>query len=276
MRLAACNEMFEGWPFSRVCRTLAGLGYDGVELAPFTFAPAIGGWSRDARAAARRIASDAGLEVVGLHWLLARTEGLHLTSPDPDARARTSAYLIDLAHACHDLGGTVMVFGSPAQRQRLPGVSHDAAMDYAVETFRAAMPAIGDLGVRICMEPLSPDETNFVNTCADAIDLIDAVDHPQFVLQLDVKAMASETVPVAELIRRHAGRAGHVHANDPNRRGPGFGDEDFAPILRALDERHYRGWISVEVFDYTPDPETIARRSLEYLRQCHRAVETTR
>ena len=118
------------------------------------------------------------------------------------------------------------------------------------------------------MEPLSRGETDFVNTCDEALRLIETVDHPHFVLHLDVKAMATESASVTDLIRQHASRAGHFHANDPNRRGPGFGDADFVPIFQALRDAGYNRWVSVEVFDYTPDPETIARRSLQYMQQC--------
>jgi sugar phosphate isomerase/epimerase len=115
------------------------------------------------------------------------------------------------------------------------------------------------------MEPLSTAETDFVTTCAEGVQLVDAVGHPNFVLHLDVKAMSNESAPVPDLIRRYAPRAGHFHANDANLRGPGFGETDFVPIFQALRGASYDRWVSVEVFDFSPDPETIARRSLEYM-----------
>jgi sugar phosphate isomerase/epimerase len=267
MRFATCNEHFEGWAFDRLCRYVKGLGYDGVELAPFTLAPAITELPAGRRAELRAQAFDAGVEIIGLHWLLAGTQGFYLTSPDPAVRARTAGYLGELADATRDLGGTLMVFGSPKQRSLLPGVSWDDAFGYAVETFRAAMPRIAGSGVSLCMEPLAPVETDFINTCEEGARMMEAVGDPNFVLHLDVKAMSSEGTPVPDLIRRYISRAGHFHANDPNKRGPGFGDTDFVPIFRALRDAGYDRWVSVEVFDYTPDPETIAARSIEYMKR---------
>jgi sugar phosphate isomerase/epimerase len=299
MRYAICNETFEGWDHARVCRFVAGLGYTGLELAPFTLAPRITDVSAARRRELKQQADDCGVTLLGLHWLLAKTEGLYLTSPDPAVRQRTADYLVELAKCCRDVGGELMVFGSPAQR-RLPiadcglriadsktegaGASPsppssnpqsairnpqwERAVEFAVDTFRRSMSGVADCGVRVCLEPLAPPEADFINTCAEAVEILDRLDHPNFVLHLDVKAMSSESVPVPELIRRHAARTGHFHANDPNRRGPGFGAVDFVPIFRALKEADYQGWVSVEVFDYTPDPETIARESLRYMREC--------
>ncbi len=209
-----------------------------------------------------------GLEIVGLHWLLAKTEGFHLTSPDPAVRRHTADYLGQLVKFCADLGGRIMVFGSPAQRNLLPEVPPEKGMIYAAEVFRAIVPELTRYGVILAVEPLSPAETNFLCTAAEAVELIKLVDSPQVQLHLDCKAMASEQIPIEQLIRQHAKLLAHFHANDPNRQGPGFGDLDFVPILRTLLEVRYQGWISVEVFDYSPGPEVLARKSIEYLRAC--------
>jgi sugar phosphate isomerase/epimerase len=265
MKFAICNELFEGWPFEKVCRYVKSVGYDGLEVAPFTLAPLITDVTPRQRSALRNMAADAGITIIGLHWLLAKTEGFYLTSPDTAVRARSAEYLVALAKAAQDLGGDLMVFGSPKQRSLLPGVAREQAFEYAVDTFTRAMPGIADRGIRLCMEPLAPTETDFINTCAEGVRLMEAVDHPSFVLHLDVKALSSEPIPMTDLIRQYAPRTGHFHANDPNMKGPGFGEVDFVPIFTALQQAGYDRWVSVEVFDYTPDPETIARRSVEYM-----------
>lgn len=268
MKFAICNELFEGWAFDNVCRFVKAAGYDGLELAPFTLASRITDVTATQRMELRQQAAEAGVEIIGLHWLLAKTEGLYLTSPDNAVREQTTGYLVELAKCCHDLGGHLMVFGSPKQRSLLPGVSRGQAFGCAAESFRRAMPAIADLGVTICMEPLAPADTDFVITCAEGVRLVEMVSHPNFVLHLDVKAMCSEPTPIVELIRKYASRAGHFHANDANLRGPGFGDTDFVPVFQALRDAGYNRWVSVEVFDYKPDPETIARESIEHMRAC--------
>jgi sugar phosphate isomerase/epimerase len=271
MRYAICNETFKGWPHERVCRFVADLGYQGLEVAPFTLAPRVTDVSDARRRELRQQAEGCGLTVIGLHWLLAKTTGLQLTAADPAVRTATADYLVELARCCRDLGGNLLVFGSPAQRRVPAGATLEQATDYAVDTFRQAASAFADCGVTLCLEPLAPPEADFVTTAGEAVRMLDRLDHPNFKLHLDVKAMAADEAPVTELIRRHASRTAHFHANDPNLRGPGFGATDFKPIFRALREANYGGWVSVEVFDYKPDPETIARESLRYMRACEAA-----
>jgi sugar phosphate isomerase/epimerase len=267
IKFGICNELFEGWEFGHVCQVVKKLGYDGLEIAPFTLAPRITELSSARRRELKTMVLDVGLQTIGLHWLLAKTEGYYLTTPDAAVRRQTGDYLVALADLARDLGGSLLVLGSPKQRDLLPGVTYDQAVGYAIEVFERIMPAIAGAGIDLCLEPLAPNDTDFINTCAQAMDVIGKVAHPQFKLHMDVKAQSSETgATVAELIGRYAGFAGHFHAQDVNLRGPGMGEVDFGPIMKALVEAPYDRWVSVEVFDFSPGAEETARRSIQCLR----------
>jgi sugar phosphate isomerase/epimerase len=267
VRFAICNELFEGRSLEDTFRTVRDLGYDGIELAPFTLAPTITDLSPERRLAIRTLAAQYGLPITGLHWLLARVPGVHLTSPNPAIRAVTRSYLLELVRACADLGGSYLVFGSPKQRDVLPGVDREAAWAWSRETFQAVGRLAAERGVTFCLEPLAPSDTNLFSTAAEAARMVDDVDLPAFRLMLDVKAMSSESVSIPEIIAAQRERFVYFHANDRNLREPGSGDVDFAPIFQALRQVGYDGWMSIEVFVYKPDPVGIARRGLEYLRQ---------
>ena len=268
MKLAICNETFQDWPFDKAFAFARDCGYTGIEFAPFTIDANARNISAARRGEIRRQVESFGLQTIGLHWLLAFTEGYYLTSPDAEVRRRTSDYLGELARLCRDLGGHVLVLGSPKQRNLLPGVSHDQALKFAAEVLRAAMPTFAECGTTLAVEPLGPQEGDFLLTAAKGAELVEMVGSPNCRLHLDVKAMSSEETPIPEIIRAQAGHLEHFHANDANRRGPGMGEIDFVPILRALREVGYDGWVSVEVFDYTPGVESLARDSIQYLRRC--------
>jgi len=278
MKYAICNETFGDQPFDEAWAMVREVGYTGIEIAPFTLAPGaetidVGEVSKAQRAEVKKQAADAGLEVVGLHWLLAKTQGLYLTSPDDAVRRTTAEYFKSLAQLCADLGGKVMVLGSPQQRNLLPGISHKQAEQYAAEVLRAAMPACVDLDVTVAIEPLSPAEGDFLLTAESGIRLAKLVDSPNCQLHLDVKAMSSEAKPIADIIRDSRDWTVHFHANDPNLLGPGMGEVDFVPIFTALDETGYDGWVSVEVFKYEPSAEEIARTSMANMQAVRAKIE---
>lgn len=268
MKYAICNETFQNWDHARICSTIAELGYTGLEVAPFTLAPLITDVSSAKRSQLRKEAEAAGVRIIGLHWLLAKTEGFHLTSPDPEVRKRTGDYFAELARAAAEMGGTLLVLGSPLQRNLPDGTTKAAAIDLAADTLSHCLKALEETEVTMCLEPLTPAETNFMNTAQDGVELIEKLAHPYVKLHLDVKAMSAEAEPTPDVIRANKKYLHHFHANDPNLRGPGFGKTDFRPIFSALKDVHYDGWVSVEVFDYTPDAETIARESIRYMKEC--------
>ncbi len=269
MRIALCNEVLAGMAFERQCEYAAALGYQGLEVAPYTLADDP---LRISAAEARRcrdIAADLGLVVCGLHWLLVKPEGLSITSPDAALRARTVAVMRRLIGLCAELGGSYLVHGSPKQRLIAQGQSPAQAWQNAQASFAAIADDAARAGVAYCIEPLSPDQTPIVNTLDEAARMVRSVGSPHVRTMLDTSSAGlAEPEPVATLIERWlpTGLIAHVQLNDRNRRGPGQGDDRFAPVLAALRRHGYGGWVAIEPFDYVPDGPASAARAVGYVR----------
>ncbi len=267
MKLALCNEVVRELPFERQCTFAAALGYTGLEIAPFTLGSEPHRLTAGAVAGACQAANAAGISITGLHWLLVAPEGLSITSTDAQARARTRDVMLGLIRLCADLGGFYLVHGSPAQRALPPGDEADGRKR-ALELFAAAARAAEEAGLVYCLEPLSPDQTNFVTSLAEAAAIVAEIGSPAFRTMLDCSAAAaSEDADIPTLLARHLpdGAIAHVHFNDPNRRGPGEGALHFGPILRALQDHRYDGWVGVEPFIYEPDGPACAARAAGYV-----------
>lgn len=273
MRFAICNETFQDWPWDRALELTLECGYTGWEIAPFTIGGRVDQLPSNRREQLAQQISRAGVEVVGLHWLLAKTEGFHLTTVDESIRQRTADYLSRLAVLCRDLGGSIMVLGSPQQRNFPPEMTHRAASENAAWVLERVLPTLEAQRVTLAIEPLGPGEGNFLNHASDAVAIIDRIGSPWVRLHLDVKAMSTEGQPIDQLIIDNARHLAHFHANDPNRQGPGMGDVDFVPIFAALRSVGYDGWVSVEVFDYAPGIETLARQSMQNMRTALRKLD---
>jgi len=269
MRLALCNEVIREMPFERQCHWAAATGYEGLEVAPYTLGDDPHLLPPAARAEARRAAADAGIAIAGLHWLLVTPRGLSITNGDPAVRARTLSVIERLVDLCAELGGTYLVHGSPQQRRLPDGAEAAAARARGAEAFARAGEVAARSGVVYCVEPLAPGETNFVNTIAEAAEIVRAVGSPALRTMIDCSAaQQGEREPVADLIDRWlpTGLLAHVQVNDRNRRGPGQGTERFQPILAALKRHRYAGWVAAEPFDYHPDGPAAAARAAGYLR----------
>jgi sugar phosphate isomerase/epimerase len=270
MRFALCNELLQsserGW--AETCQLTATAGYDGIEIAPFTLDSDVRLVGSHTRKVYARTAQRAGLKVIGLHWLLVSPKGLSLTSREPSIRQATADYLAALTDFCADMGGTIMVLGSPAQRRIPEGDTADIAAERLMAGLAPALARAETHGITLCLEPLPRPEADLILMMDEAIRLIVHRNHPNLRTIFDAKSASSEGTSLTDLIVSNAPYIAHVHANDANRRGPGYGDTDFVPILAALNQIGYTGYISVEPFDYTPDPVTVATDCIAYLRRC--------
>jgi sugar phosphate isomerase/epimerase len=267
VKFGICNEIFQDWKIDETFAFAAKVGYDAVEIAPFTLAKYVTEIPASERQRIRDAARRVGIAISGIHWVLVQAEGMYLTHPEASVRQKTSNYFCELVDFCADLGGNIIVVGSPKQRNLMDGVSYQQAWDWATGVFRQPVSHAGERGVTICFEPLAPSETNFINTAQEAIRFVKQLNSPHFKIILDVKAMSSETKPIPQIIHESWPHFAYFHANDKNLKGPGFGEIDFKPIAAALKEVGYDDYVSVEVFNFDEGPQIIASKSIEYLKK---------
>ena len=279
LRLALCNEVLRELSFEQQCAFAAATGYDGLEIAPFTLdgqAPhTLSGRDVDHL---RQTAHRHGVAITGFHWLLTVPEGLSITTDDRGLRRHTIDVLKGLISVCRDMGGRVLVHGSPTARVIPTDGDTTRAHDNALEVFAHVAQASRDAGVTYCLEPLSARETRFITRVHEAVAIVKTLDSPHFRTMIDASAAGrDETDSVSDLIRSWVptGYIAHIHLNDTNRHAPGQGDDRFAPVMTALADTGYGGWASVEPFVYVPDGPATAARAIGYLRGLNDALTWT-
>ena len=264
---AMCNEAFEGRPFGNVCRDLKGMGYDGIEIAPYTLAPDPLEINAARRREFRDLMIDEGIAFVGLHWILVGPQTLHVTTPDEGLRKRSWQYVRNLIDLCADLGPAgVLVFGSPKQRTATGGSTPEEAKRRFIEGLAELAPYAEEQAVTVLVEALPYSQANVVHTLDEAVAVVREINSPAIRTMFDVHNAEDETEPHTALIERNFELIRHIHVNEMDGRRPGTGNYDFGPLFRTLDRLGYRGWISLEIFDFKPDPETVALESIKYLK----------
>ncbi len=265
LRHAICSEIFQGWDLKKICSTVKPMGYDGLEIAHFHLFENVADLSADQRAEMRRTIEGEGMVCSGLHWLLVSPKGFHITTPDAELRRRSWDYLARLIDFCGDLGGSVMIFGSPYQRSTLEGMTIAEAKDRLVEGLAGLAPRAQERDVALLMEAIPRRETNVITTLSEAAEIVRRVNHPAVQTMFDAHNTADETEPPATLLEKFYPIIRHVHVNEMDGRHPGTGDFDFTSVLKYLTARDYKGWVSLEVFDFKAGSKKIARDSINFL-----------
>ncbi len=268
MRFCICNEMFQDWPLLDQFAAAADMGFDAIEIAPFTLAGSVRDIAAETRNQVRQLSAQFGVEVAAIHWLLAGTEGYHVTDPDGKVRQRTVEYLQDLIRFGVEIGATLEVVGSPQQRNVKPGVSYEQAWEWFKQAMIACAEVPGAENFAICIEPLAPaTDNNFIIRADEARRMAGEIDLPNVKVILDCYSGTQVEEDFPAEIRKTGSMLGHFHCNDNNMRAPGWGETDFVPIIRALLDIGYTGYCSIEVFDFEPDPIEHASRGLAALKQ---------
>ena len=267
-RLSICSETFAGKDLAGMCEAARRTGYMGLEIDPSNLSDDPASLPPAARGEHRRRMADAGIDYVGLHSFLKAPKGLHLTTPDAATRKRSWEYFARLIDLNADLGDRpVMVLGSSRQRCTVDGAGPAEATARLTEGLARIAPAAEARNVSILVEPLAPHLCDVINTMAEAVAVAKAAASPAIASMFDTHNTTAERDPLPAVIRRHFAHIRHVHLNELDGRYPGSGKFAFRPVLETLRELHYAGWLSVEVFDYKPDGETVAREAAVYLKR---------
>ena len=274
-KFAMCNECMADLPWSEQCKIMRDAGYTGVEIAAFTLVnESVNELSATDRQGLVQVMQDNGLDCVGLHWLLAPPpEGLHFTTPDTQTRERTVQYLADLVDFCADLGGKVMIFGSPNQRNTM-GISVDEAKKHFADGLAAVANHAGDRSVKILVETLDSGQTDVVNTMAESLEIVQMVSHPAIGTMFDYHNTLDETESLESLVRAYYDHIDHIQIQEMDGRHLGTGNavETYVDSFKALRELGYDKWISLEIFDFEPGGKVIAEESMAVLRQLEAAT----
>ncbi len=273
-RYSICNEIFhppggveQQYTFGSACRKIREIGYTGIEIAPFTLAESPHLITAADRKSYRATIVNEGLEFVGLHWLMLSPKGLHVTTPDDTLRDRSWAHVRYLIDLCADLGDNgVMVFGSPGQRNSTGGSTASDSTKRFRDGFASIAKHAEDRKVTVLVEALPKAQSDVVNTVAEAVEIVKYCASPAIQTMFDSHNGADETQNHADVIEKNWQWIRHVHVNEMDGKHCGRGDYDFKTLLKILAENQYKGWVSLEAFDFSFGAEIIARESFSHLR----------
>jgi len=189
---------------------------------------------------------------------------IRLTSNDVDY-GKTEAYLDKALGRAAQLGVKVIVLGSPKSKNVPEGYPMDKAWSQLVELLRNIDPLVRTRGITVVIEPLNKMESNIINTAAEGLQLVKAVDRENIKLLIDYYHLVMEREN-PEIILDAGSYIKHIHfANPTGRVYPAEKVDGYIRFMDLLKRIGYEGRISIEA--YTKDFCHDAKRSVKLLRQ---------
>lgn len=267
MKLAISNIAWPAAEEAAYIKYVSEWGCAGIEIAPSRIWPEPLNASRAERRAFKSLVEKFGLKIPSLHALLFNRPDLGIFR-GPEVERQTVGYLKGLCQLAADLEARVLVFGSPRNRQR-GEIPMEEAFATAAAFFAKVAPMAGDLGVCVCIEPLRPEETDFVFSVADGLRLVEMVSHPGFGLHLDAKAVSAEGGDLFARLQRATPKLEHFHINDPNLTEiSSSGTVPHGLLAQALQTAGYQHYVSIEMRCW-PDHYQVINRSIEFSRKTY-------
>ncbi|HUV07891.1 MAG TPA: sugar phosphate isomerase/epimerase family protein [Spirochaetia bacterium] len=273
MKFSLCNELYKERTIFEVIESVARLGYDGLEVAPFTLTEDIPAFPLRKQREIARCAAENGIEVLGLHWLLSYPEGLHVVSRDDKVRRKTRDYFLKFIEIAVNTGGTLLTLGSPGQRSFGEGDTQGEALKRLTDFLSGLLPDLESNRVTVCLEPLEAELTNLLNRTQEACGVADSLGSSSIGITLDAHFMRWEKehfgTSEREAFKIAGPRLRHLHIQDDNSRAPGTGNADFSEYVQGVRDINWEGFISMETFasEEGEEGEDIAKAGIAFFKE---------
>jgi len=265
MKISVSNIAWDKQYIIEYLKLLKKHNCSGIEVAPSIIWPEPIKSSKEERKNFKKKVNNEGLEIVGFHALLFSRPDLQLFE-SKESRKSAIEYIFKLIEVCADLGGAQLVFGSPKNR-KLHGRNYSECIDQAMEDFFKISEFGKKLNVFFCIEPLGPNETDFINSIKEGGDIVNKINHPFFKLHLDTKALFATQENTKEIINKFQNIIQHVHIGDENLKEPGSINSGHQEIGDALKKNNYSKYLSIEMRKPEKNVKEAISRSISFVKK---------
>ena len=187
-----------------------------------------------------------------------------LTHADPAIRARARGFIRGMIEKAAALGAPA-ILGSMQGRWE-GDVSREQALTWLAEALDELGNHAGEHGQPFLYEPLNRYETNLIHRTGDAAAWLRTLPTRNVRILADLFHLNIEEADIGDALRAGGDLVGHVHFADSNRHAIGFGHTDVAPVIAALRDSNYQGYLSAEILPL-PDSATAAQKTIESFRR---------
>jgi protein FrlC len=271
MKLAFNTWVYSSFPvwvpaytLEETIKRIARIGYDGIEIgaaAPHAYPSQV---TKERRKEIKRLLDDNGLEVSSMLPAPGGGPGFNVASPLPEERREAVEQYKQVVELCSNLGGKTVLYIAGWQIYGTPRVQ---AWDWSAEALKEVAGAADGSGVVLAIEP-TPTDSNLIESCDHAIELMEQVAVPNVKLMFDTQHAYYRNEVPTDYVYKMGKNLRHVHLSEFGRLAPGQGPGDFVGLVAALRNIGYDGYLAMEIgFNRrNVEPDLIARQAYEYMK----------